>query len=262
MEIKEILQFIHHNFVPNRGNLIPLLRAYDINDERFLKIWEGMESLQRPYHDRTGISEKDLTNINFQNPDLETLGDISDIYIILLNKDLNNANFDFNEDKVWRNCELHFAKVWINWFLPVYYIETVYDKYFEDERIIEIGKLSTPDEFEANIIQKIQKFIESEGFSFMNPDIMHETVAGARTDCSVDSDATIFDCLFSDAITAYPFKLIQRKYLRDKDDLNTFFEPKPGEVYYIRRDTFDKKGCVIDLEVVELTCDSTLNQVI
>jgi len=252
MKTKDIFEFIQDNFVPNRTNLIPLLKKVDVNDKTLLEIFDGVKALGRPFEDRTGFNEKTLENINSENPDLENLGDISDIYIVLLNKELNDTNFDFEDDKEYWNCELHYAKIWINWFLPVYYIETIYDNFYEDDRIMEIGRLIELDKFEIELVNKIRKIIEIQGFSLVDSKLIHQKITGARTDCSFDTDATIFDCLFSDAITDYPFKLIKRKRLKEKDDLNSFFIPELGDVYYIRRDTFDENGFAIDSDVVDL----------
>ena len=89
----------------------------------------------------TGLTNDNESNINRSKPDLESIGDISDCYIILLNEELNHENFDMEEEYNEDDYEFRFVKFWVNWFIPVYSIQLIYDTYSENGKRLTIGQI-------------------------------------------------------------------------------------------------------------------------
>ena len=129
------------------------------------------------------------------------LGDISDFYTIILNPEIKHE--DFNDCSFYyaiRNKfdEVHFCKIWINWFLPVYYIETSYEKTIDNGEYYEDGPLNQLSLLEKNTIEKLTSILNEFGYSPLQLDFLKQTIPEVSEKSVVGYDYSIFDCLFSD----------------------------------------------------------------
>lgn len=251
---QDILNFINDNFSPDRSQLINKLREFEYLGGRFDKVFEQIELLERPFDSYTGQTDNNLDNVNCSTPNLEDIGDISDCYIILLNQELNDENFDIEEEHDGSDYEFRFVKFWVNWFIPVYHLQTIYDKYCEDGKRLIIGQHQNLTQYELEIVTRIKKIIEGLGFQEIKEPLIHQKILNTQTDCSDEHGATVFECLFSDAITDYPYRLSKNiQPLQSKEDNNSYFEPAIGQTYFIVRETFDQNDTIIEREEIELT---------
>lgn len=192
----KILDFINYNFENNRKILISKINEYLISPGRtnlFSK--EFKEHIETPFHFQSLNSIK-------KNRKKNEIGDISDVWTFYLNEDLNQIEV-INECEDWdcesylkKGKELHLCKLWINWFLDVYYIETSYHK--KTKSIEENGTLILNLEYEKIIYSKLLKILEVHNLEKLDINFLNLKIKNIKTDCN--DDPTIFDCLFSDII--------------------------------------------------------------
>lgn len=248
-----ILKFVKDNFSPNRSLLIKNLRQFDYSNGSYNKLSESLELIERPFEGFTGQIEANIENVNSSEPNLKEIGDISDAYIILLNEELNSSNFDIEDEHEGADYEYHFLKLWVNWLIPVYSVQVIYDRYCEERKRLVIGQYESLSKFEHSVVEKVKNLVEELGYHEISESILSQKIPETQTDCSDEDGATVFECLFSDANTNYPFRMSQNiQPLEDKEDLNSYFEPVTGQTYVIIRQTFDSKGDIIEKEEIDL----------
>lgn len=248
-----VLKFVRDNFSPNRSVLIKKLRQFDYSKGSLDKLSERLDLLERPFEGFTGQIEADIENVNSSEPNLEDIGDISDAYIILLNEELDSSNFDIEKEHEGADYEYHFLKIWVNWLIPVYSVQVIYDRYCEEGKRLVIGQYESLSKFEHNVVEKVKSLVEELGYHEISDSIINQKIPETQTDCSDEDGATVFECLFSDANTNYPFRMSQNiQSLEYKENLNSYFEPATGQIYFMVIETFDSKGNLIEKEEREL----------
>ncbi len=198
---EEVFEFINQNFSNDRKLLREKANAF----------------LKNPHV--TDLFRKEFKKVNvvthFQSLSSETdkflkeeMGDISDVWDFYLNEDIDEVDksegykdWDF-EKYLETGKPLHCCKVWINWFLKIYYIQT-----FE---IIKRGKAETDrilkivDPYEKGKYNSILNIMKENSYEEMKDDLALIKVKSVSTDCN--DDPTVFDCLFSDIIHPVHFK--------------------------------------------------------
>ena len=192
----KILDFINENFANNRKvlkskideYLIAPYKTINFNDEFKKKITTPIY-----FQSLNAIKKKRKRN---------EIGDISDVWTFYLNEDLKQIEV-INEYEDWdcenylkKGKELHLCKVWINWFLDIYYIETSYHK--KSNSIEENGKLTLNLEYEKEIFSQILKILNGNNLEKIEINFSEYKIKNVKTDCN--DNPTIFDCLFSDII--------------------------------------------------------------
>lgn len=192
----KIFDFINYNFENNRKILISKINEYLISPNRtnlFSK--EFKEHIEAPFHFQSLNSIK-------KNRKKNEIGDISDVWTFYLNEDINeieviNGYKDWDCENYLKNGnELHVCKLWINWFLDVYYIETSYHK--KTKSIEENGALILSLKHEKKIYSKLLRILKIHNLEKLDIAFLNNKTKNVKTDCN--DNPTIFDCLFSDII--------------------------------------------------------------
>ena len=214
MNNTDILEFIHTNFSNGRLNLLPKINAYLANPVTGTRLFDDVSK-----HITTPFRASSYSSGNPRNllTKKDTIGDIADIYIFCLNDDIDlyNSREDFDWDFtsfLRTGKELHLCTLWVNWFLPVYYIETSYELVNRKKRYRQYGRVVLSDEKEQQIVDSIERILLENKYHRLDLDFLQETMHGISTDCSEKKRATIFECLFSDlCVPAKHFRRITPK---------------------------------------------------
>jgi len=194
---KEIFEFINHNFSDNRKLLREKANEFLKNPNVTNVFLNEFEKLNIVVHFQSLSSETDKLS-------KEEVGDISDVWNFYLNKDIDEVDKskgyeDWDFDRYLESGKpLHCCKVWINWFLKLYYIqnfEIIRKEEYETERILTIVDL-----YEKEKYSSILKVLEQNGYEEVKDELALLKAESVSTDCN--DDPTVFDCLFSDLI--YP----------------------------------------------------------
>jgi hypothetical protein len=138
----------------------------------------------------------------------EEMGDISDVWNFYLNEDIDEVDKskgyeDWDFDTYLESGKpLHCCKVWINWFLKLYYIqnfEIIRKGEDETERVLIIADL-----YEKEKYSSILKILKQNGYEEVTDELALLKAESISTDCN--DDPTVFDCLFSDIIHPAHFR--------------------------------------------------------
>lgn len=201
--IKEgVFEFINQNFSNDRKLLREKANVFLKNPHVTDLFCNEFEKVNVVVHFQSLSSEKDKFS-------KEEMGDISDVWNFYLNEDIDEVDtsegykdWDF-EKYLETGKPLHCCKVWINWFLKMYYIQT-----FE---IIKKGKFETDsvltivDSYEKGKYDSILKIMKKNEYEEITDELALLKVKSVSTDCN--DDPTVFDCLFSDIIHPVHFKI-------------------------------------------------------
>ncbi|GAA5099100.1 hypothetical protein GCM10023210_36130 [Chryseobacterium ginsengisoli] len=201
--IKEkVFEFINENFSNDRKLLREKANVFLKNPHVTDLFCNEFEKVNVVVHFQSLSSEKDKFS-------KEEMGDISDVWNFYLNQDIDEVDtsegykdWDF-EKYLETGKALHCCKVWINWFLKMYYIQT-----FE---IIKKGKFETDsvltivDPYEKGKYNSILNIMKEKGYEAITDDLALIKVKSVSTDCN--DDPTVFDCLFSDIIYPVHFRI-------------------------------------------------------
>lgn len=199
---EEMLEFINQNFSNNRKLLREKANIF-LKDPHVTNLfYNEFEKVNAVVHFQSLSSETDKFS-------KEEIGDISDVWNFYLNENIHEV--DTNEGyKDWdfekyleKGKPLHCCKVWINWFLKIYYIQT-----FE---VMRKGKVETynilkiVDPYEKEKYNLILNIMKENGYEEITDDLALIKLRSVSTDCN--DDPTVFDCLFSDIIHPVHFKI-------------------------------------------------------
>ncbi len=198
MKKEKILQFIIDNFSNNRTNLIPLLNRFNWEDSVMQEIYFELSNNNTPFYSQTGISQEVKNNLKQKKINNKTLGDISDFYTVIFNTNVEKEDYLDNTNILKRDSEIHYCNIWINWFLPVYYIETCYIKLIDSNKGIQEGPLNELNNLEFNKVKNIHNILNKKGYSLSDFKFLKEEVKGINTDCFEEGDVSVFDCIYSD----------------------------------------------------------------
>jgi hypothetical protein len=205
MEKSAIIDFINEYFSNDREKLVPLLHSYDWNNSVMNEIYTSIKTkVDRPMQVCRAMNEDRIDTINkLMEKEITmdesglVLGDISDCYTIVLNPEMNHVeDWDF-EEYIRNDKEVRTCRVWVCWFLPVYYLEVVYEKGFENGSFWQYGPVRNLSDFESSYVDQIKEILANFNYKELNLTFLFEEMKGITTDCSGEK-ATIFDCIFSD----------------------------------------------------------------
>ncbi|MCJ8154812.1 hypothetical protein MKJ01_13655 [Chryseobacterium sp. SSA4.19] len=138
----------------------------------------------------------------------EEMGDISDVWRFFLNEDIDEVDTskgyeDWDFEKYLETGKApHCCRVWINWFLKVYYTQneiTIREGEVETNHILMIT-----DPYENEKYSSILNIMKEKGYEEITDELALLKVESVSTDCN--KDPTVFDCLFSDII--YPIHFL------------------------------------------------------
>lgn len=199
---KEIFEFIHQNFSSDRK----ILRE------------KANEFLKNPAVTNLFLKEFKILNIitHFQSLSSETdkflkeeMGDISDVWTFYLNEDIDEVDtsegyedWDFEKYKE-TGKSLHCCRVWINWFLKIYYIQNF--GIVRKEKVETDYILKTFDVYENEKYNSILNIMNKKGYERITDELSQLKVESVTTDCN--DNPNIFDCLFSDIIYPVHFRI-------------------------------------------------------
>ncbi len=214
MKENEIIAFIYENFPKGRKKLFPKINEFISNDvctQKFKKIFYNLGNL--PCTLSSHASHK-LRNSRTKSNEV---GDICDIWTFCLNPNLLAGSKEENlyykiDESVNKGHEIHICRVWINWFLPVFYVETTYEFKNKKKGFEQFGELIIVDKHEIENYKKIVDALYGLGYQKLDLQFLNTKLEGISTDCSASKNATIFECLFSDL--TYPSKHIRKKIYR------------------------------------------------
>ncbi|MCU0437707.1 MAG: hypothetical protein MUC49_07300 [Raineya sp.] len=212
MDKDKIIEFIEENFRNKRKKLIEKINTFHTNTY--------LSEIHQEFEQNIKIHWR-AKSYSPHKPKITNVGDISNIYTFYLNeglivKDKNNVDWDFNE-YLKSGEELHICQVWVNWFLPIYYLETTYEVINNRKKYIQYGKINLLDKNEIKIVTDIKAILNQKKYQLLdNQEFLNQIVKGVSTDCTEKNEATIFDCLFSDLIKP---TLHCRKFLNKKNKI-------------------------------------------
>lgn len=211
MKENEIIDFIYENFSKGRKKLIPKINEFLLNNECTQNFKEKFTELENIPYVLSSYSSDKLRNSKTKSSEV---GDISDIWTFCLNSKFLEGCKEGNlyckiDESINKGNEIHTCKVWINWFLPIYYIETTYELRDKKKGIEQFGNLKLEDKIEIDNYKKILKALESLNYKKLELSFLNTKLKNISTDCSERKNATIFECLFSDLV--YPTRHIRKK---------------------------------------------------
>jgi hypothetical protein len=130
--------------------------------------------------------------------DMFWLGDISYYYEIVLNREIKRG-MDFDK-KLALHCggPVYICVVWISLLFPIYAIDTYSMAYLSNPPQWEFTPHYLKLKAEKISIYRIRQILRDNGFSRASKKFSAQKVRKAITDCRVQGEATVFDCLFSD----------------------------------------------------------------
>lgn len=198
MKENKIIEQTHFLYSKNRTNLINELSTFNWEKSVLNQLYKKIDNqIDRPILAVGGIDiELQSNQFKYKFNDIQT-GDISDRYTIVLNETINKIT-DWNFNDQINSCEeIRYIRIWINWFLPLYYLEVNYEKSIENGTKIEYGSLKDLSKQELNLTQKVENILSSLNFQKCELDFLKQKINGIRTDI-VRLNPMLFECLFSD----------------------------------------------------------------
>jgi hypothetical protein len=199
---EEIFEFINQNFSNDRKLLREKANGFLKNPHVTDLFFNEFQKVNIVAHFQSLSSETDQFS-------REEMGDISDVWTFYLNEDIDNVDIiegyeDWSFEKFLESGKsLHCCRIWINWFLKVYYIynfETVKKEKLERDDILEIVET-----YENEKYHSILNIMKENGYEKITDELALLKVESVSTDCN--DSPTVFDCLFSDLI--YPVHMLE-----------------------------------------------------
>ncbi len=223
---KQILNFIDENFKNGRKNLLPKINEFLLDQNSTIILNADFKNkIKLPFHSES-FSSVEIRNSKTNKGEI---GDISDIWIFCLNQDVfetyNNGNIDWDfSSYLKKGKELHICKLWVNWFLPVYYLETCYEFIDNKNGFEQFGTLTLNEANEIKIVKNIMGILEKRNYTRLGLNFLNTKLKGISTDCSEFKNASIFDCLFSDIV--YPTEHVRKSIPKKKESVYPEFSFK------------------------------------
>ncbi|SHL19457.1 hypothetical protein [Chryseobacterium polytrichastri] len=200
-----------------KGEIFEFINQYFSNDRKILRE-KANEFLKESYLTDLFLKEFESINIvtHFQSLSSETdkflkeeMGDISDVWTFYLNEDIDEVDTSEGyEDWDFRKYletgkSLHCCRVWINWFLKIYYIQNF--GIVRKEKIETDYILKTFEAYENEKYNSILNIMNKKGYEKITDELALLKVESISTDCN--DNPNIFDCLFSDIIYPIHFRI-------------------------------------------------------
>jgi hypothetical protein len=195
---QEIIDFALQHYGTDRRALLPLLLRHIEDDSSTMELYEAiMEAIDRPMHVRSGGSEEMHLDVIDGNPDLTSLGDTSDYYWIVLNPEIEEVtDWDFAKE-LQGGMELHTIALWVNWFLPVYFLQCQFNRGWGKFWSQEHGILESLDAEEQQVLGKLYGVLSRFGYQSLRKEFLQQRILGLASDIYA-THASLYECLFSD----------------------------------------------------------------
>lgn len=216
----DILDFINNNFKENRAKLFQLINGFHQNPITIKTLGnEFANSIKNPFTTNSYSSR----NIRNSKTKRKEIGDISEVWTFCLNENivptLNVKDFDWDfVDYLKSGQELHLCRIWTNWFLPIFYLETTYEFIDTKKKVNQFGQINLTNKHELGTVNSILEILNKNGYQRLENEFVNRRIKGVSTDFSEKNNATIFECLFSDL--CYPTKHIRRNIKSRKKSVN------------------------------------------
>lgn len=198
MDKQNIIDQIYTLYSNNRKILIEKLNKFNWESSVMVEIHEKIiTQIERPIL-AIGDLDNEIKINNFKDKfgDIKT-GDISDKYEIVTNQEINEiSDWDFT-DFIIKDKEVRYISIWVNWFIPVYYLEYNFDKGKERGRLIEHGRVNKYSQYEKTIVKKIEDIFEQFEYHKCELPFLKQVAKGLQTDV-IEENPSLFECLFSD----------------------------------------------------------------
>lgn len=198
MKQEKVLENIRSLYLNNRELLIEKLKTFDWENSMLSNINEKInKEIDRPILTLGGLDEQiRLSGFRDAFGDIQT-GDISDKYTIVINPETNKiTDWDFT-DFIKNDKEIRFLRVWVNWFLPIYYLETNYEKGQNKGKSVEFGPLDKLTPYEDSIKEKVDNTLQLFNYTKCDLEFLKQEIKGVKTDL-IDTSPSLFECAFSD----------------------------------------------------------------
>ncbi len=140
---------------------------------------------------------ENIINKNFDDIEMDDIGDLSWNIKILLNKNCDNG-YDWDK-KLATKCggTAKILEIYINFIVPAYTLHKYYITYNKGENYYEFGEIKT-DDYENKIIRKIKNLFKKLNYFYVTQNLASKNFPELVSDVNRKGNATIFDCLFSD----------------------------------------------------------------
>lgn len=198
MTPKAILKFVRAHYCDYSRPMVPLLLRHLEDDSHVGILYAAITAaIDRPMRVSRGMTAEREARLRAGVPDLASLGDTADQYTIVLNPDIS-AVTDWNfQAQLQHGVEVHCLRLWVNWFLPVYYRQTIFLRGWNGWVSETSGPLDQLATAEAATIRQVEDILAGQGFTQLDKKFVQQRDTRLLTDLSV-GNASIFECLFSD----------------------------------------------------------------
>jgi hypothetical protein len=202
MKAEKIVEQAKIYFGKNRKRLKEKVLAFEFNGKQYLN-WKKQfkELTSHPFIISYGIfddvsdwvREKDYKEI-----DWHWLGDLSWEFKVLLNNGVEKG-FDWDK-RLAINCNgtARIVQFFTSDIIPCFVYDVYYMTYNKKENYFEFGPISELTKEESELIDKIKKFFQKSGFTFLSKTVAMKRHKELYSDCNTDGNARVFDALFSD----------------------------------------------------------------
>jgi hypothetical protein len=202
MKTEEIIELAKYYFGKNRASLKKRLLTLEFTGKHY-RSWKKQfdEFTSQPFYIAYGIFEDvsdHLIEKNYKEIDWHWLGDLSWKFKILLNDGVETG-FDWDK-KLALNCggTTRIVQFFVSDIIPCFVYDVYYMTYNKKENYWEFGPILDLTEQESQLINKIKKFFQKSGFTFLRKSVAMKTYKELTSDCNSDGNAKLFDALFSD----------------------------------------------------------------
>lgn len=194
----EIVAFLHAHYRDYRRALVPLLLRRLDEKGHSRRVYDALVSAtSRPMRAVESGSDKRDTALRAGEADLADLGDQCDFYDIVLNPGIAEVtDWDFRE-QLQGGAEVHVLRLWVNWFLPVYYQQEAYYRGWNGFVAEMHGPLAVLEGEEAVAVGQVADAMARLGFRRLGQAFVQRRDTSLITDLSI-GNASYFECLFSD----------------------------------------------------------------
>ena len=92
---------------------------------------------------------------------------------------------------------MHTITLWVNWFLPVYFLQCKFNRGWGKLWSLEHGTLESLDAEEQQVLGKLYGVLSRFGFQSLGKEFLQKRFPGFASDIYA-THASIYECLFSD----------------------------------------------------------------
>ena len=202
METEEIIKQAKLYFGRNRKRLKNKVTSFELDGKEY-RSWRRRlrKVISQPFDLSYGMFDdvvECLKAKQYNEIDWKWLGDLSWKFKILLNKDVRSG-FDWGE-KLARNCgeTARIAVFYVSDVIPCYVFDAYYMAHSRKEKYYEFGPLQKLTDEEREIINKVKRFFQNSGISFLSRKAALKKHRELYSDCNSGGNASLFDALFCD----------------------------------------------------------------